>query len=68
VININWPEVLPVELGDAQLSFEMFNKKMNDVLDTHVPIKKVNKKNFDFKQNHGLHLVLLYLLKGEIGN
>ena len=46
MININWPEVLSVELGDAQLSFEMFNKKMNDVLDTHVPLKKLNKKEF----------------------
>ena len=44
VIDINWPEVLSIERGDAQHSYEMFNKKMNEILDTHVPLKKLNKK------------------------
>ena len=44
VININWPDVLSVELGDTNFTFEMWDEKINEILDTHVPLKKLNKK------------------------
>ena len=44
VINIDWPAVLSVELGDVNHSFNMFDQKINEVLDKHVPLKKLNKK------------------------
>ena len=44
MISINWPEVLRVELGDTNYSFNRFNEKINVLLDTHVPLKKLNKK------------------------
>ena len=45
VININWPGILSLELGDPNHSYERFNKKINEVLDTHVPLKKINKND-----------------------
>ena len=44
IISINWHEVMSVELADTNHSFDMFYKKITDVLDTHVPLKKLNKK------------------------
>ena len=66
LINTNWPEILSVELGDPTHSYEMFNKKINEVLDTHVTLRKTNKKNYASEQSDGSHLVLLNLLKEEI--
>ena len=45
VININWPGILSLDLGDPNHSYERFNKKINEVLDTHVPLKKINKND-----------------------
>ena len=44
LINTNWPEIVSVELADPTHSYEMFNKKINEVLDTHVPTKKDQQK------------------------
>ena len=43
-INTNWPDILSVELADPTHSYEMLNKKIYEVLDTHVPLRKINKK------------------------
>ena len=44
VLNINWKEVISVEVADTNHSFNMFNKKITELLDKHVPLKKLNKK------------------------
>ena len=44
VLNIQWPEVLSIDLGDVNHSFDMFDQKINEVLDKHVPLKKLTKK------------------------
>ena len=44
ILNINWPEVLSIDLGDVNHSFDMFDQKINEVLDKHVPLKKLTKK------------------------
>ena len=44
ILNINWNETLSVELGDVNHYFDMFDQKINEVLDKHVPLKKLNKK------------------------
>ena len=44
MINTNWHEILSVELVDPTHSYEMFNKKINEVLDIHVPLRKITKK------------------------
>ena len=40
--NTNWKEILKIERGDVDYSFEIFNKKLNDILDEHVPFKKLS--------------------------
>ena len=44
VINIKWNEVISTDKADTQHSFELFDQKMNDILDKHVPLKKKKKE------------------------
>ena len=45
-LNINWQEVLQVEKMDTNYSLEMFENKMKEIFDKHVPLKKKTKKDF----------------------
>ena len=40
--NTNWKEILKIERGDVDYSFETFNKKINKILDKHAPFKKLS--------------------------
>ena len=40
--NTNWNEILKMERGDLDYSFEIFNKKLNEILDKHAPFKKLS--------------------------
>ena len=44
VINIDWDAVLEMNKCDPNYSFNNFDKKINDILDVHVPIRKLSKK------------------------
>ena len=44
VININWHDILEMEKGDVNLSYNAFDNKVNEILEKHVPLKKLNKK------------------------
>ena len=44
VININWKSVLEIEKGNPNLTFENYNKKMKEVINTYLPLKKLSKK------------------------
>ena len=46
VLSINWPEVLSLEKMDVNQSFENYDKKINEIMDTHFPLKKLSKKEF----------------------
>ena len=41
---IDWPKVLSTNLGDVNYSFDRFDQKINEILDKHVPLKKLSKK------------------------
>ena len=41
---MNWHKILEVEKGDINHSFDSFDKKVNEILEKHVPLKKLNKK------------------------
>ena len=45
VININWKSVLEIEKGNPNLTFENFNKKMQEVINTYLVLKNYLKKN-----------------------
>ena len=40
--NTNWNEILKMERGDVDYSFEIFNKKLNEILDKHAPFTKLS--------------------------
>ena len=40
--NMNWKEILKIERGDVDYSFETFNKKVNEILGKHAPFKKLS--------------------------
>ena len=40
--NTNWKEILKVGREDFAYSFEIFNKKLNEILDKHAPFKKLS--------------------------
>ena len=44
IININWAEVLEADKADPDHSFQRFNDKINEILDKHMPWRKLNKK------------------------
>ena len=44
IINIDWREVLESDRGDPNHSFQCFNDKVNEILDKHMPWKKLNRK------------------------
>ena len=44
VININWKSVLEIEKGNPNLTFENYNKKMKEVINTY--LKRLSKKRF----------------------
>ncbi|MEO2220739.1 MAG: reverse transcriptase family protein, partial [Nitrosopumilus sp.] len=46
LININWNTILSITKGDPNHSFDMFNNKINQLLDKYAPLKKVTKKDF----------------------
>ena len=44
IISVNWDEVLEAWKGDPNHSHERFNNKVNEILDKHMPWRKLNKK------------------------
>ena len=45
-INVNWQELISVHLMDTNYSMEKFYQKIKEIIDKHVPLKKMNKKDF----------------------
>ena len=43
---INWEDIINVDDNDTNASFNSFFSKFNNLLDTHLPLKKISIKNF----------------------
>ncbi|MEM6831004.1 MAG: reverse transcriptase family protein [Bacteroidota bacterium] len=41
---LNWHEVLSLEGGDVNFSFDSFNTKVSDLVDRHLPTKRLSKR------------------------
>ena len=65
--NTDWNEILKIERGDVDYSFEIFNKKLNEVLDKHAPFKKLSVQEEKLSKNLGSLLEYLIQLKIKIG-
>ena len=46
VLHPNWDEVIDVNRSDVNFSMESFLLKCNKILDTHMPLRKLTKKEF----------------------
>ena len=44
IINVNWDEILESENADPNHSFQRFNEKVNEILDKHMPWRKLSRK------------------------
>ena len=44
IINVDWNAVLDSEKGDPKHSFQRFNDKVNEILDKHMPWRKLSRK------------------------
>ena len=49
LINIDWNSVLSIEKGDPNHSFNMFDIKINELMQKYVPLKKLTKKDFKYQ-------------------
>ena len=63
VININWHELLSVELADTNSSYDIFNNKITEVLDKHIPLKKLNKKEMRLRAKPWITPDIVKLIK-----
>ena len=48
-ININWDEIIDLNKKDVNFSMEAFITKMNELLDIHMPLRKITHKEFKQK-------------------
>ena len=65
--NTNWKEMLKIERGDVDYSFETFNIRLNEILDKHAPFKNYQSKTKNSQKTLGSLLEYLIQLKIKIG-
>ena len=44
IINVNWDDILQSNQADPNHSFKRFNDKVNEILDKHMPWRKLSRK------------------------
>ena len=42
--NIDWDQLLSLDNSDPDISFDCFFSKLHNIIKTHIPLKKVSKK------------------------
>ena len=50
LLDVNWKEITRLEENDPNLSFYEFETKLNSIIDKHIPLKKLSKK--ELNQQH----------------
>ena len=60
----NWKEILKIE-RDVDYSFEIFNKKLNEILDKHGPFKKLSIQEQELSKKPSI-TTLEYFIKLKI--
>ena len=66
VININWKSVLEIEKANTNLTFENYNKKMKEVINTYLPLKRLSKKDLKIQAKPRITNGIRFQLKDEI--
>ena len=56
--NVDWDEVINLSKNDANFAMKNFLLNFNKILDTHMPLRKMKKKeNLNKSLNHGLRII-----------
>ena len=63
--NTNWKEILKIERGDVDYSFETFNQKLNEILDKHGPFKKLSIQEEKLSKNPWITTGILNSIKNK---
>ena len=65
--NTKWDEILKVNIGNVDFSFESFLKKFNEILDKHAPYKKLSLQEVKLPYKPWITTGILKILKIKIG-
>ena len=61
--NTNWKEILKAERGDVDYSFEIFNKKLNEIPEKQAPFKKLSIQEEKFSKKPWITTGILNSIK-----
>ena len=61
--HINWPSIINLEEEDPNYSFNLFEYKINTIIDKYIPLKNFLKRVKKSNINHGLQMESENLLK-----
>ena len=64
--NTKWDEILKVNIGDVDFSFESFLKKFNEILDKHAPYKKLSLQEVKLSYKPWITTGILNSIKNKI--
>lgn len=59
-LNVDWDEVIDIGRNDANFSMENFLLKFNEILDTHMPSRKLTQKEFKQKYKPWISQIILF--------
>ena len=63
--NTKWDEILKVNRGDVDSSFESFLKRFNQILDKHAPYKKLSIQEVKLSYKHWITTEILNSIKNK---
>ena len=66
LINTDWNIVLSIAKGDPNYSFDMFNIKINEVMNKYIPLKKLTKKDLKLQVKPWIPSGICNSIKREI--
>ena len=65
---INWNQVIQLSQNNVNATFENYLNIVNTLINSHAPLKKLNKNNESFNKNHELLKEFKMQLKRKIGS
>ena len=63
ILDINWAETIQVENNDANHSFDRFYNTLIRIIDKHIPLRKVTKKEYKQRLKPWITNVILKKMK-----
>ena len=64
-MNVNWDDVVDINVNDVNHSMKKFLSKFNEILDTHMPLRKITHKEFKQKFKPWVSKEILYKIRDK---